>query len=191
MANKYQDRPYEVGKGKPPTASQFKPGHKPSPRAGRPKGAKGINVLRKILNERIQLPDKNGKMVWVTLEEAMGKRLIHKALQDGNLAAISLVFKAVLEMEKFEASRGPTAEEIRQQQKEEEEEEEEKREIAARLSKAMIEHLDLIAQLKRLGLLVSDNDRFSIAGWAFDAADEHAASQPQPGYRPPEEPAPG
>ena len=144
-------------------------------------------MLRKILNERIQLPDKNGKMVWVTLEEAMGKRLIHKALQDGNLAAISLVFKAVLEMEKFEASRGPTAEEIRQQQKEEEE----KREIAARLSKAMIEHLDLIAQLKRLGLVVSDNDRFSIAGWAFDAAEAHAASQPQPGYRPPEEARPG
>lgn len=53
MANSYEDRPYEVGKGKPPKASQFKPGQKPPKGAGRPKGAKNKNPLRKILSELV------------------------------------------------------------------------------------------------------------------------------------------
>lgn len=135
MANSYEDRPYEVGKGKPPKASQFKPGQKPPKGAGRPKGAKNKNPLRKILSELVSVPDKNGKTVMVSLEEAMHRRLVHKAVQDGNLPAISLITRLLIEMEKLRISEAPSEEEIRRQR----EEEAEKRVLAAKIVKMLQE----------------------------------------------------
>lgn len=155
MANKYEDRPYEVGKGKPPKANQYKHGQKPPKGAGRPKGAKAKNPLRKFLDQKISIPDKGGKLVRVTLEDAMVQRLVHKAVKDGDLRAISMILAQLIELEKLEAAHRPSAADLASQR----EEEAEKRLLAARLvdmleAKASAKRAELPRQVYRDGKLV-------------------------------------
>lgn len=59
-----EPRAYEVGFGKPPRHSQFKPGQSGNPR-GRPKGAKGINtIVRETFLEKVavRMPDGEKKV---------------------------------------------------------------------------------------------------------------------------------
>lgn len=173
MANRYADRPYKVGKGKPPVESQFKHGQKPPKKAGRPPGAKAKNSLRKILDERVPVPGKNGNIIMMTLEEAMDKRLIHKAVQDGDLRAIALVKKLIAELEKVEAGQPLSADEIIRQR----DEEREKQVHAANIRQGIIDHLQVIASMKKLGVIEFVNGHECITKWILDEIGARRAAQ--------------
>ena len=81
---------YEVGKGRPPKQSQFKPGKSGNPR-GRPKGAKGTKtILNEALSERVTIV-KDGR------QKTMSKREViihnHVALAaKGDLRALNALY---------------------------------------------------------------------------------------------------
>ena len=80
---------YQVGKGRPPLATRWKPGQSGNLR-GRPKGAKNlITILEQTLNQKVKVQDK-GKIRQITVLEAIAKRLAHDAVK-GNHKAITLL----------------------------------------------------------------------------------------------------
>ena len=77
---------FEVGYGKPPQHSQFKPGRSGNPR-GRPTGAKGFDAsLARELEAKITVTE-GGVRKTMTKAEAAAKRLVEKALK-GDMPAI-------------------------------------------------------------------------------------------------------
>ncbi len=71
---------YQVGKGKPPKATQFQPGQSGNPK-GRPKGSKNVHqVLSKILNEKITVTESGKKQVVDKLEGAI-RVLVNKSFE--------------------------------------------------------------------------------------------------------------
>jgi Family of unknown function (DUF5681) len=85
-------RDYEVGRGKPPKNSQFKPGV-----SGNPKGRKKrkpsalAEIIRNVLNAPISYSER-GRIKWITWHELILKELIQRAV-NGNLSAAELVLK--------------------------------------------------------------------------------------------------
>lgn len=78
---------YEVGYGKPPGHSRFKPGQSGNPR-GKPKGAKSIkSLLGKEGRQRVRITE-NGKTVSITKLELAVKRLYERCAK-GDLRAIT------------------------------------------------------------------------------------------------------
>ncbi|MDB5497291.1 MAG: hypothetical protein JWP28_1322 [Phenylobacterium sp.] len=90
---------YEVGYGKPPAASRFKPGRSGNPN-GRPKGAKNLATdLAEELGETIRIRE-GDRELRVSKQRAMLKALVAKALKGDARAAsllITLVAKATAE----------------------------------------------------------------------------------------------
>lgn len=81
---------YEVGYGKPPVATQFKPGQSGNPK-GRPRGQRNLATdLEEELSEKIQVTE-NGRSVTVTKQRAMIKTLVAKALKGDTRAAGTLI----------------------------------------------------------------------------------------------------
>jgi hypothetical protein len=81
------DRPYSVGYGKPPREHQFKPGHSGNVQ-GRPKGATGFRAdVEAALGSRITVTE-SGRKKKITVAAAALKRLIQKAVIDGDQRAI-------------------------------------------------------------------------------------------------------
>ena len=77
---------YEVGFGKPPRHSQFRPGRSGNP-AGRPKGSKNLaTIVKAMLNEEILITE-NGKSRKVTKGEAAIMQLLAQGVR-GDLRAI-------------------------------------------------------------------------------------------------------
>ncbi|MEN0653329.1 MULTISPECIES: DUF5681 domain-containing protein [Hyphobacterium] len=71
---------YEVGYGKPPRKSQFKPGQSGNPK-GRPRGRKSFStILVAELSERLIVKE-GGKTRRMTKMEAVVKQLVSKALK--------------------------------------------------------------------------------------------------------------
>ena len=69
---------YDVGYGKPPVRSRFRPGRSGNPR-GRPKGAGNLGtVLAKTLRERVAVTE-NGTRRSISKLEAIIKQLVNKA----------------------------------------------------------------------------------------------------------------
>ena len=99
MTNNHKPEGYEVGRGKPPKQSQFKPGQSGNP-GGRPKGRKRIfmSVLEEI-NKEISIVE-NGEPQKVLCGDAIAKRLISIALTKGDLT----VLKMLLELEQMAES---------------------------------------------------------------------------------------
>ncbi len=90
---------YDVGYGKPPKHSQFKPGKSGNPK-GRPKGSKNLTTeLAEELAARIPIKEA-GKTKKVTKQRAVLMTLIAKAL-NGDTKSIGLV---IGQMEKFAAT---------------------------------------------------------------------------------------
>ena len=81
---------YDVGYGKPPKHTRFKPGQSGNPR-GKPKGSKGLKTdLREEMAERVTIKE-NGKRIKVTKQRLMIKALAKKAANGDVKAAGQLV----------------------------------------------------------------------------------------------------
>jgi Family of unknown function (DUF5681) len=81
--------PYEVGFGKPPQSTQFKPGQSGNP-AGRPRGAKNFaTAIEQELAARITITE-NGRRRRISKREVIAKHLVNKAA-GGDLKAIPLL----------------------------------------------------------------------------------------------------
>lgn len=73
---------YEVGYGRPPKATRFKPGQSGNPR-GRPKGAKSIPALLEgELNRKLRVREGNRERM-LTKRELLVRRLVANGLQKG------------------------------------------------------------------------------------------------------------
>ncbi len=81
---------YDVGYGKPPKQTRFKPGQSGNPR-GKPKGSKGLKTdLREEMAERVTIKE-NGKRIKITKQRLMIKALAKKAANGDVKAAGQLV----------------------------------------------------------------------------------------------------
>jgi hypothetical protein len=89
-----RNRPdYEVGFGRPPKATRFKPGKSGNPR-GRPKGSRPVGaVLQQILGQRIAVTE-NGKTRRLPALEVMLRRLANDAMRS-EPAALKLMLSLV------------------------------------------------------------------------------------------------
>jgi hypothetical protein len=105
---------YEIGYGKPPSASRFRKGESGNP-AGRPRGSKNLATLfEKELKERIRI-NENGRSRSINKQEAMVKYLVNKALS-GDRRLLQLMLEEVRLLENRAASSaGPAIEEADQQ----------------------------------------------------------------------------
>ena len=77
--DKTPDDDYEVGYGKPPKHTQFKPGQSGNPR-GRPKKTKNVDaLLEKELDTQVTLQE-GGQPIRITKREAIIKQYINLAI---------------------------------------------------------------------------------------------------------------
>lgn len=98
---------YDVGYGKPPVRTQFKPGESGNPK-GRPKGQRNLATdLEEELNEKI-LVNENGQQSTVTKQRAMIKALLAKALKGDTRAANALI-QLTLGLEQGKSARSEAA----------------------------------------------------------------------------------
>jgi hypothetical protein len=85
---------YEIGYGKPPQYSRFKPGESGN-KKGRPKGSKNTyTLINEILDQKITLKE-NGQAIKISKRAAMLTQLINKGVK-GDVKAISVLFPHVL-----------------------------------------------------------------------------------------------
>lgn len=96
---------YEVGYGKPPRHTRFKPGRSGNPR-GRPSGSKNLKtLLSEALNETVIVVD-NGRRKKITKREAVIAQLVNKSAK-ADLRAIKILLDVQKEIETGSGS-GPT-----------------------------------------------------------------------------------
>lgn len=70
---------YEIGYGKPPQRTRFKPGESGNPR-GRPRGSKNLALLlEEELKQRVTI-NENGRRRRITKQAAIIKHMVNKAL---------------------------------------------------------------------------------------------------------------
>ena len=82
---------YEIGYGKPPKQTQFKPGHSGNKR-GRPKGTRNFQTdLKKVLNSKTVVT-LDGKPKKITTQMALLQRLRQKAIQ-GDARALDKIIE--------------------------------------------------------------------------------------------------
>jgi|TARA_Y100000817_G_scaffold241022_1_gene192965 hypothetical protein len=81
---------YEVGYGKPPVTTRFKPGQSGNPR-GRPKGAKGLNtIVRETLGGKLAVRTSEGTKK-ISKIEAVLQKTLEKALKGDARAQFELM----------------------------------------------------------------------------------------------------
>jgi hypothetical protein len=80
MANSNgSDKPYKIGRGKPPTHTRFKPGQSGHP-SGRRKGSRNFTtVLRSELQQRVTVTIE-GRRKRITKRELFAKQLVNKGV---------------------------------------------------------------------------------------------------------------
>lgn len=146
---KKPDKAYAVGKGKPPVEHQFKKGNKGG---GRKPGSRNKHNFYKLYEERIQVgEDRLGRAIMKPFGEVIDRQLFKKAAQ-GDLAAIRIVKEFQIKLAAFERTFGPrpqTAAEAAEAQREEAK----KIELSWRLTAANIDILELLARLKKSGIV--------------------------------------
>lgn len=97
MPSKYSDRPYAVGKGKPPVHTQFGK-DRPGNRNGRPRGSRNLDtVVKKAMAVRLTVKE-NGKDRKISKLDAAVTQLVNKAAS-GDLRAIESVLRLNREIE--------------------------------------------------------------------------------------------
>ena len=88
---------YEVGYGKPPKHTRFKPGASGNPK-GRPKGTKNLATdLSEELTEKIVV-NEGGRQLKISKQRAMIKSLLAKALK-GDTRAATVLLKLLVDAE--------------------------------------------------------------------------------------------
>ena len=99
MPPDYDEEPsYEVGYGKPPRHTRFRPGQSGNPR-GRPKDAKNLSTLvHEALNEPVVVTE-NGRRRKVSKRRAIIKQLINRSAQ-GDLKAMQMLLSTMHEIER-------------------------------------------------------------------------------------------
>jgi hypothetical protein len=96
MANKWSDRPYAVGKGKPPEHTRFGNGQATN-RGGRRKGSKNADtLLREALDQTITITE-NGKERKISKLQASIMQLANQAAM-GELKAFVIVMQQLREL---------------------------------------------------------------------------------------------
>lgn len=89
MSSPTQSKSYTVGYGKPPRGTRWKPGQSGNPR-GRPKGSTSLpSIFHKIMKQRVKIQER-GRSIWISMWEAVARRLRQKALE-GDLKAITFL----------------------------------------------------------------------------------------------------
>nr|WP_166179435.1 DUF5681 domain-containing protein [Altererythrobacter segetis] len=97
MANRYSDRPYKVGKGKPPFETQFGNGRRGNTN-GRPAGSRNTDtVVAKALAARLPVKE-NGRDRKLSKMEVVVMQLVNKAA-GGDLRAIEIVLRMAREID--------------------------------------------------------------------------------------------
>lgn len=176
--SRYADKPYEIGKGKPPKEHQFKPGNGGG---GRKRGSRNKSDFDKMLDEWVKVgEDRLGRPRRKRWREVINLQLLKQAAE-GDLMAIRLVKEFELKQMALALKLGSpplTAEEVARMQAEDQE----KRVVAERLAGKMANTLELLAALKRESLVEVTDGHAVIAGWALDAANSRrvSASAPAP-----------
>jgi hypothetical protein len=80
---------YQIGRGRPPTHSRFKPGQSGNP-SGRPRATTNAGtLLLQVLDESVQATE-GSKTRKITKREVIVKRLVNKAMQ-GDTASIKIL----------------------------------------------------------------------------------------------------
>lgn len=99
MSRDHDEEPgYEVGYGKPPRHTRFRPGQSGNPR-GRPKDAKNLSTLvHEALNEPVVVAE-NGRRRKVSKRRAIIKQLINRSAQ-GDLKAMQMLLSTMHEIER-------------------------------------------------------------------------------------------
>ena len=88
---------YEVGYGRPPKSTQFKPGQSGNPR-GRKKGSKNTyTLLRDLLNKKVTVTTESGP-TRLTKQQAILLQMTNKAAT-GDMKAITFVMQHLLKMD--------------------------------------------------------------------------------------------
>ena len=88
---------YEIGYGKPPKHTRFKPGKSGNPK-GRPKGTKNLATdLSEELAEKIVV-NEGGRQLKISKQRAMIKSLLAKALK-GDTRAATVLLKLLIDAE--------------------------------------------------------------------------------------------
>jgi Family of unknown function (DUF5681) len=88
-SSKRRSEDYEVGKGRPPLSTRWKPGQSGNPK-GRPKGAKNlVTIFHESFKQKLEIQER-GKFRQITALEAIVKKLMNEALK-GNLKAIEFL----------------------------------------------------------------------------------------------------
>ena len=170
------DKPYRVGKGKPPREHQWKKGC-PSPnRRGRPKGRKRPTSLDKLLDTPVAVGVKNGRQIMKPLREAMDHRLVEQAVKDGNLRAIKLIYDIVHEQERLARSARPTADELARQR----EEEEEKAALAKKIRDGLIDTYNMLASMKKARIIEFVDGRPVVQPWVIKEAEARGFTRKRP-----------
>lgn len=92
--NKKKESSYDVGYGKPPAHTRFKPGQSGNPK-GRPKGHNKTlpDVLSEVINETVVV-NENGRRKTITKLETIVKQLVNKAAA-GDARSTKLVIELI------------------------------------------------------------------------------------------------
>lgn len=94
---------YEIGYGKPPKNSQFKPGQSGN-KKGRPKGSKNsYSIIKEILDQKITIKE-NGKEIRISKKAAIFVQFINKTIKGDNKSFATLL-PHILGMEMKEEDR--------------------------------------------------------------------------------------
>ena len=100
---------YDVGKGKPPKQSRFKPGQSGNP-SGRPKGRTNhVTELREEMARTVQV-NSRGKAETITVTRAVFRTVIQQVLASGNTLAMARLFNVGAQLGAFGDHETPQSE---------------------------------------------------------------------------------
>ncbi len=87
---KYRDKRLDVGYGRPPSETRFKPGHSGNP-SGRPKGSENLSTsVQRVLRSKVKIQE-GGLIRKIPAIEAAMKALLVKAMKGDAKACIHVI----------------------------------------------------------------------------------------------------
>jgi hypothetical protein len=114
MSNDDDDRPYRVGKGKPPLEHRWKKGQ-PSPNPkGRPKGRTAATELQQLLRQKVEVRGPDGRVKRKTFGAIIAHKLVERAVKD-DFAAIKLISQLTVKSAEPELTAAEAARAERQE----------------------------------------------------------------------------